>query len=71
MRYHAIANRIDDGLLREHGYPASKGGPRGMAYYRLVLERIIERGNAGGDDDDDGGGGGGGEAQGRWDARDR
>ncbi|KAL3822563.1 hypothetical protein ACHAXA_007674 [Cyclostephanos tholiformis] len=60
IRYHAIVNRIDDRVARDHAYPTYGGGPHEMAYFRLVLERIIERGNASGDDDEDGGGGGGG-----------
>jgi hypothetical protein len=67
VRYHCVANRIDDASSRSHAYPASRGGAHEMAYFRLALERIVERGNeiieaaaasADRDGDDDGAGGG-------------
>ncbi|KAL9179747.1 hypothetical protein ACHAXT_007717 [Thalassiosira profunda] len=44
VKYHAIVNRGNDGVAQKHAFPASKGGPHDMAYYRLVIEKIVERG---------------------------
>ncbi|KAL7549235.1 hypothetical protein ACHAWF_012509 [Thalassiosira exigua] len=45
VKYHAVANRSSDGPARSHAFPPSRGGgPHEMAYYRLVLERLVERG---------------------------
>jgi hypothetical protein len=45
IRYHCITNNTNDNIAKNSAYPISKGGPHEMAYFRLVLERIVERGN--------------------------
>lgn len=54
-RFHCITNNTHDNIAQVSAYPISKGGPHEMAYFRLVIERIIERGNEIilNDDDDD------------------
>ena len=43
-KYHAIVNRSNDNVAKSHAFPLSKGGPHEMAYFRLVIEKIVERG---------------------------
>lgn len=52
IRYHCITNNTNDNIAKNSAYPISKGGPHEMAYFRLVLERIVERGNEILNDDD-------------------
>lgn len=45
VKYHAIVNRSNDGFAQSYAFPlANGGGPHEMAYFRLVLEKIVERG---------------------------
>lgn len=45
IKYHAIVNRSNDALAQSYAFPPAKGGgPHEMAYFRLVLEKIVERG---------------------------
>jgi len=46
-KYHAIVNRSNDGIAKTNSFPNSRGsnGPHEMAYVRLLIERIIERGS--------------------------
>lgn len=44
VKYHAIVNRSNDNIAQSHAFPMSKGGPHEMAYFRLALEKIVERG---------------------------
>mmetsp|Transcript_30476 Transcript_30476/g.55307 ORF Transcript_30476/g.55307 Transcript_30476/m.55307 type:complete len:317 (+) Transcript_30476:158-1108(+) len=44
VKYHAIVNRSNDGIAQSHAFPLSKGGPHEMAYFRLALEKMVERG---------------------------
>jgi hypothetical protein len=53
IRYHCITNNANDNIAKNSAYPISKGGPHEMAYFRLVLERIVERGNEILNNDDD------------------
>ena len=53
IRYHCITNNTNDNIAKNSAYPISKGGPHEMAYFRLVLERIVERGNEILNNDDD------------------
>ena len=52
IRYHCITNNTNDNIAKVSAYPISKGGPHEMAYFRLVIERIVERGNEILNDDD-------------------
>mmetsp|Transcript_10554 Transcript_10554/g.22886 ORF Transcript_10554/g.22886 Transcript_10554/m.22886 type:complete len:324 (+) Transcript_10554:83-1054(+) len=44
VKYHAVVNRSNDAVAKAHAFPLVRGGPHEMAYFRLVLERIVERG---------------------------
>ncbi|KAL7538546.1 hypothetical protein ACHAXR_011959 [Thalassiosira sp. AJA248-18] len=45
VKYHAIVNRSNDTVAQLHAFPLSKGiGPHEMAYFRLAIEKIVERG---------------------------
>jgi len=44
IKYHAIVNRSNDGNAQMHAFPLSRGGPHEMAYFRMALEKIVERG---------------------------
>jgi len=44
VKYHAIVNRSNDQIARSYAFPPSKGGPHELAYFRLVIEKIVERG---------------------------
>ena len=43
-KYHAIVNRSNDNVAQSHAFPLSKGGPHEMAYFRLIIEKIVENG---------------------------
>lgn len=52
VRYHAIVNRSNDAIAKTYAFPSNSSlrggganGPHEMAYFRLILERIIERGS--------------------------
>lgn len=44
VKYHAVVNRGNDDVAKSHAFPTSRGGPHVMAYIRLVLEKLVERG---------------------------
>ena len=44
VRYHAVVNRSNDTIAQQYASPVSHGGPHEMAYIRLVLEKLVERG---------------------------
>mmetsp|Transcript_5295 Transcript_5295/g.11483 ORF Transcript_5295/g.11483 Transcript_5295/m.11483 type:complete len:336 (+) Transcript_5295:176-1183(+) len=43
-KYHAIVNRSNDAIARNHAFPLNRGGPHEMAYFRLVIEKLVESG---------------------------
>lgn len=47
VKYHAVVNRSNDAIAKTSAFPSSRGsnGPHEMAYVRLLIERIIERGS--------------------------
>lgn len=44
VKYHAVVNRSNDAVAKSHAFPLSRGGPHELAYYRLAIEKIVERG---------------------------
>jgi len=50
VKYHSVVNRAGDGVAKSHAAGPSRAGPHEMAYFRLALERLVERGTDGGGD---------------------
>ncbi|EJK55252.1 hypothetical protein THAOC_25033 [Thalassiosira oceanica] len=50
VKYHSVVNRANDGVAKSYAAGPSRAGPHEMAYFRLVLERLVERGADGGGD---------------------
>ena len=44
VKYHAIVNRSNDDFAKSYAFQPAMGGPHEMAFFRLVLEKIVERG---------------------------
>ena len=44
VKYHALVNRSNDTIAQQSASPLSHRGPHELAYFRLVLEKIVERG---------------------------
>ncbi len=44
VKYHAVVNRSNDTIAQQSGSPLCHGGPHELAYFRLVFEKLVERG---------------------------
>ena len=44
VKYHSVVNRANDGVAKSYAAGPSRAGPHEMAYIRLVIERLVERG---------------------------
>lgn len=44
VKYHAVVNRSNDEIAQQSGSPLCHGGPHELAYFRLVFEKLVERG---------------------------
>ena len=45
VKYHAIVNRSNDDVAKNHGAARTALGPHEIAYFRKVLEKLVECGN--------------------------